>query len=49
MEVQCICLAKNTTSMEVMELLVDKFPLGAGLAFADKYNGSDAVTLCFMG
>ena len=26
-----------------------QIPLGAGLAFADKYNGSDAVTLCFMG
>ena len=24
-------------------------PLGAGIAFADKYNGSDAVTLCYMG
>ena len=24
-------------------------PLGAGLAFADQYNGSDAVTLCYMG
>ena len=26
-----------------------QIPLGAGLAFADKFNGSDAVTLCFMG
>jgi pyruvate dehydrogenase E1 component alpha subunit len=26
-----------------------QIPLGAGLAFGDKYNGSDAVTLCFMG
>ncbi len=26
-----------------------QIPLGAGLAFADKYNGSDAVTLTFMG
>lgn len=26
-----------------------QIPLGAGLAFADKYNGSDAVTLCYMG
>ena len=26
-----------------------QIPLGAGLAFADKYNQSDAVTLCFMG
>jgi pyruvate dehydrogenase E1 component alpha subunit len=26
-----------------------QIPLGAGLAFADKYNRSDAVTLCFMG
>ena len=24
-------------------------PLGAGIAFADKYNNLDAVTLCFMG
>lgn len=24
-------------------------PLGAGIAFADKYNDSDAVTLCYMG
>ena len=24
-------------------------PLGAGIAFADKYNGNKAVTLCFMG
>tara|TARA_Y100000589_G_scaffold252229_1_gene240741 strand:- start:5 stop:1006 length:1002 start_codon:yes stop_codon:yes gene_type:complete len=24
-------------------------PLGAGIAFADKYNESDAVTLCYMG
>ncbi|MAJ98391.1 MAG: pyruvate dehydrogenase (acetyl-transferring) E1 component subunit alpha [Flavobacteriales bacterium] len=24
-------------------------PLGAGIAFADKYNNFDAVTLCFMG
>lgn len=26
-----------------------QIPLGAGLAFADKYHGNDAVTLCFMG
>jgi pyruvate dehydrogenase E1 component alpha subunit len=26
-----------------------QIPLGAGLAFADKYNGNDSVTLCFMG
>ena len=26
-----------------------QIPLGAGIAFADKYNESDAVTLCFMG
>ena len=26
-----------------------QIPLGAGLAFADKYKGSDAVTLTFMG
>ena len=26
-----------------------QIPLGAGLAFADKYFGRDAVTLCFMG
>ena len=26
-----------------------QIPLGAGLAFADKYNGTNAVTLCFMG
>ena len=24
-------------------------PLGAGIAFADKYNGIDGVTLCYMG
>lgn len=24
-------------------------PLGAGLAFADQYNGNDNVTLCYMG
>lgn len=24
-------------------------PLGAGIAFADKYNNTDAVTLCYMG
>ena len=24
-------------------------PLGAGIAFADQYNGSEAVTLCYMG
>ena len=24
-------------------------PLGAGIAFADKYNENDAVTLCYMG
>ena len=24
-------------------------PLGAGIAFADKYNDTDAVTLCYMG
>ena len=24
-------------------------PLGAGIAFADKYNETDAVTLCYMG
>jgi pyruvate dehydrogenase E1 component alpha subunit len=24
-------------------------PLGAGIAFADKYNDNDAVTLCYMG
>ena len=23
--------------------------LGAGIAFADKYNDTDAVTLCYMG
>ena len=26
-----------------------QIPLGAGLAFADKYHENDAVTLCFMG
>ena len=26
-----------------------QIPLGAGLAFADKYNGNDNVTLCYMG
>lgn len=26
-----------------------QIPLGAGLAFADKYTGKDSVTLCFMG
>ncbi len=26
-----------------------QIPLGAGLAFADKYNGNDIVTLCYMG
>ena len=26
-----------------------QIPLGAGMAFGDKYHGSDAVTLCFMG
>jgi len=26
-----------------------QIPLGAGLAFADKYNKSNAVTLCYMG
>ncbi len=26
-----------------------QIPLGAGIAFADKYNASDAVTVCFMG
>ncbi len=26
-----------------------QIPLGAGLAFADQYNGNDNVTLCYMG
>jgi pyruvate dehydrogenase E1 component alpha subunit len=26
-----------------------QIPLGAGIAFADKYNGNDFVTLCYMG
>ena len=26
-----------------------QIPLGAGIAFADKYRGSDNVTLCYMG
>jgi len=26
-----------------------QIPLGAGMAFADKYNGNDLVTLCYMG
>jgi pyruvate dehydrogenase E1 component alpha subunit len=26
-----------------------QIPLGAGIAFADKYNGKDNVTLCYMG
>lgn len=26
-----------------------QIPLGAGLAFADKYQGKDGVTLCYMG
>lgn len=26
-----------------------QIPMGAGIAFADKYNGSDAVTVCSMG
>tara|TARA_Y100001968_G_C19438400_1_gene761115 strand:+ start:1745 stop:2737 length:993 start_codon:yes stop_codon:yes gene_type:complete len=26
-----------------------QIPLGAGIAFADQYNDSDAVTICFMG
>ena len=26
-----------------------QIPLGAGIAFADRYNGNDRVTLCYMG
>ena len=26
-----------------------QIPLGAGMAFGDKYHGRDNVTLCFMG
>ena len=26
-----------------------QIPLGAGIAFADKFNNNDAVTVCFMG
>lgn len=26
-----------------------QIPMGAGIAFADKYNGNDNVTLCYMG
>jgi len=26
-----------------------QIPLGAGIAFADKYNGNDSVTVCLMG
>lgn len=26
-----------------------QIPLGAGIAYADKYNGTDNVTLCYMG
>jgi pyruvate dehydrogenase E1 component alpha subunit len=26
-----------------------QIPLGAGIAFADKYNGNDNITLCYMG
>ena len=26
-----------------------QIPLGAGIAFGDKYHGSDAVTLCYFG
>ncbi len=26
-----------------------QIPLGAGIAFADKYKGNDSVTICFMG
>ncbi|MBI2269821.1 MAG: pyruvate dehydrogenase (acetyl-transferring) E1 component subunit alpha [Bacteroidetes bacterium] len=26
-----------------------QIPLGAGIAFADKYNGNESVTLCYMG
>ena len=26
-----------------------QIPIGAGIAFADKYNGNDNVTLCYMG
>jgi pyruvate dehydrogenase E1 component alpha subunit len=26
-----------------------QIPLGAGLAFADKYNGNDRITICLMG
>ncbi|MCS6982300.1 MAG: pyruvate dehydrogenase (acetyl-transferring) E1 component subunit alpha [Flavobacteriales bacterium] len=26
-----------------------QIPLGAGIAFADKYRGNDLITLCFMG
>ena len=26
-----------------------QIPLGAGIAFADQYNGNDNVTLCYMG
>ena len=26
-----------------------QIPLGAGIAFADKYNGNDSVTVCMMG
>ena len=26
-----------------------QIPMGAGIAFADKYNGNDNITICFMG
>jgi pyruvate dehydrogenase E1 component alpha subunit len=26
-----------------------QIPLGAGIAFSDKYNGSDRITVCYMG
>lgn len=26
-----------------------QIPLGAGIAFADKYNGNDRITVCYMG
>ena len=49
MVAQCTCLAKSIISLEDTGIVGGQIPLGAGLAFADQYNGNDSATLCFMG
>ena len=47
--VQCIFFQKNIGFYGGHGIVGGQIPLGAGIAFGDKYHGTDGVTLCCFG